>query len=312
MISIVIPIYNDEEYIAECLDSILRQTYTDFEVLCIDDGSTDNTLEIIKRYLNTDSRIRIFENYHKGPGWERNFGIQQARGEYITFMDHDDFVEPEWLEKLYKNLITYKADVAYCSNADYYDEDDYYDYYFFSKKELNQISRNVHSFNSCLTNKYFAPWRRLVRKQLVVENNIQFAVGDFKFDDVLFTQELMENISSVVICNEVLYYHRIFKDSITGNGMRNPDMFLEHLDTADEVIRYANRNGKDKRGMIKRMVPFLFTYFKYVNSTDIYYKKFMNICNKSNQSVYIKLKIYIIKYFIKFKRMIKRVIGVCR
>lgn len=105
MISVIIPFYNDEKYVKECLDSMQRQTYKNFECICIDDGSTDKTLNILKEYSENDKRFLVYKNYHKGPGCQRNFGIKKAHGEYITFMDHDDWVESSWLEKLLSTLI---------------------------------------------------------------------------------------------------------------------------------------------------------------------------------------------------------------
>ena len=309
MISVIIPFYNDEKYVKECLDSLRKQTYKDFECLCLDDGSIDGTLEILNSYAKVDSRFKIFQNFHKGPGWERNFGVSQANGEFIAFMDHDDWVNPEWLEKLYITLKITQSDVSYCSNADFYQNTGMYENYFFKKKELQISELSETNKCNCLTNKYFAPWRRLVKKSIIEQNNIKFAEGNFKFDDVLFTQELIENVSKVSFCNEILYFHRIFDDSITGKGMRNHDIFFEHLDTAQKVWEYASENKRNGKLMIRRMFPLLITYFKYVETTDSYYRRLNDLLKRTNQSISAVFYTKITYVIIKLKRKVKKIKG---
>ena len=100
-LSVIIPVYNVENYLRECLDSITSQTVKDIEIICIDDGSTDNSPKILKEYQKKDSRIKIITKENGGQASARNLGIKKAQGEYIAFIDSDDFIESEMLEKLY-------------------------------------------------------------------------------------------------------------------------------------------------------------------------------------------------------------------
>jgi len=113
IISIIIPVYNVEKYLRQCLDSIVSQTFTDFECICVNDGSTDNSLSILQEYANKDKRLKIVSQKNEGNYSARNRGIKLSNSEYITFIDSDDWIENNYLEKLYSN-ITVNDDVVIC------------------------------------------------------------------------------------------------------------------------------------------------------------------------------------------------------
>ena len=100
-VSVIIPVYNVSEYLPTCLDSILSQTLENIEVICVDDGSTDNSLAILQKYTERDSRLTVFQQKNKGGGAARNLGLNYALGKYVSFLDADDFFEPDMLEKAY-------------------------------------------------------------------------------------------------------------------------------------------------------------------------------------------------------------------
>lgn len=113
-ISIIVPSYNEEKNIVRCLDSILNQTFTDFEVICVDDNSTDSTFDILSDYAKKDSRIIPLKNTGKGVSSARNYGIDNSHGEYIGFVDSDDFIQPQMYEFLYKAIIENDCDMSCC------------------------------------------------------------------------------------------------------------------------------------------------------------------------------------------------------
>lgn len=300
LITIIIPIYNDEKYIEQCISSIRQQTYSNFECLCLDDGSSDNTLSLLKEMAEKDNRIKIYENKHKGPGWQRNYGISIAKGDYITFMDHDDFVEPTWLEKLYSTIKINNVDVSYCANRDYFENNNSYNNYFFDESMSGVIRfERIKDIPDCLITKWFAPWRRLIKKDFLIKYNIKFAEGNYKFDDVLFTEELMLNIKSVAICNEVLYTHRIFDNSITGKSFVDKDIYFEHFNTIKELIAYANIYDIKYRDLIIKMFPFFKYYLFYVDSKMKFFNKLLILLIKVKFPIiyYIKMIYYFFKIF---------------
>lgn len=114
LISIITPVYNTEKYLSECLDSIFSQTIKDFELICVDDGSTDNSLNILNNYQNKHKNLKIISQKNGGPGVARNTGIDNALGKYICFWDSDDIFEPDALEKMYNQAEETKADISIC------------------------------------------------------------------------------------------------------------------------------------------------------------------------------------------------------
>ena len=118
-VSIIIPVFNAEKYLEKCLDSLVNQTLEDIEIICIDDGSTDNSLEILKTYEQKDKRIKVLQQTNKKQGAARNYGIREAIGEYIGFVDSDDWAELDMFEKLYNKAISTDSDITMCKVIDY-------------------------------------------------------------------------------------------------------------------------------------------------------------------------------------------------
>ena len=112
MISIITPVFQSERYLEKLINSILNQTYRDWELLLIDDGSTDGSAEICDRYAQKDKRIRVFHKANGGVASARNQAIEMSRGEFLAFADSDDWVEPDWLERLYTTAKEYDADIV--------------------------------------------------------------------------------------------------------------------------------------------------------------------------------------------------------
>ena len=130
-ISVVIPVYNVEKYLEQCLDSVIAQSFEDIEVICVNDGSTDSSLEILKRYADNDSRIKIISQKNKGAGAARNVGIENAAGEYVYFMDSDDYLNSDAFERL-NGFLDDEPDFVMFKISNFYedgtkaDDDDYY------------------------------------------------------------------------------------------------------------------------------------------------------------------------------------------
>ena len=122
MISVIVPIYNTEKYLKRALNSLLKQTYQDLEILLIDDGSTDSSLKICQEYAKKDHRIKVFHQENKGVSVVRNFGLSVAKGEYISFLDSDDYMEPNMLQTLYQNLIDTESDISVCHYQKFKDQ----------------------------------------------------------------------------------------------------------------------------------------------------------------------------------------------
>ena len=112
-ISVIVPVYNVSEYLAQCMDSIINQTFEDIEIICVNDGSTDDSLKILEEYSEKDERISIISQENQGQGVARNVGMNAARGNYIFFMDSDDFIKLNALELLHENAVSNNSDVVF-------------------------------------------------------------------------------------------------------------------------------------------------------------------------------------------------------
>ena len=220
LISIIIPVYNVEKYIEQCLDSIKKQSYQNFEVIIVNDGSQDNTESICKKIAQSDARFKYFSKENGGVSSARNFGLDNANGHYITFIDGDDWVDPNHLEILIKSITENNSDIAICSYKEFRNNIFYIRYY--TNKEKHLLNFNIMtkedflinfpkllSTNVCFNNAVSKLFRRDLVKDLRFDNKLKYGEDlDFYFRLYLTTK----NISFV---NEDTYVYRIHGDSTT-------------------------------------------------------------------------------------------------
>lgn len=192
-ISIIVPVYNAERYLHQCIDSILVQTHTDFELLLINDGSTDNSGSICNEYSQKDSRINVFHKENGGVSSARNFGITKSEGEYICFIDSDDWIESTFIEKLLLPLITQNADVIFC------------DYY----KEYYNKTREVKSSSDFYNMKVLGMvWGKIYKKKSL------FFDEDLKLsEDVHYNFRYAKDTLGLLKVDLTLYHYRILDSS---------------------------------------------------------------------------------------------------
>ena len=139
MLSIIIPVYNSEKYLEECLNSVLNQTLKDIEIICVNDGSTDNSLKILENIAAQDLRVRIINQENKGQGNARNAGLEAANGDYVGFVDSDDFISPDFYEKLY----LYNDDIILSTRRQYYENGKFRSKNFKVKDKKSIILKNA-------------------------------------------------------------------------------------------------------------------------------------------------------------------------
>lgn len=213
VISIIIPVYNTSIYLEKCLNSIHNQSFKDYEVICIDDGSSDNSLDILKKYEKILKNCKVISGQNKGVASVRNKGLEHACGEYIVFIDSDDFIEKDYLEKLYNESCKSNADVVICNFYRYYENLN------LSIPVLLKKSKGLYSNHSIL--KSLIPdilihsylWNKLWKKELF--NNLKFP--NIKYEDISVMCDLFYKTKKVAIINDTLYYYRIRKTSIVRN-----------------------------------------------------------------------------------------------
>jgi glycosyltransferase involved in cell wall biosynthesis len=194
-VSIIVPIYNGEDYIEKCLDSLISQTLNDIEIIVVNDGSTDKSQLIINEYLNKDDRIKSYTKPNGGLGDARNFGISKANGEYIGFVDSDDYVAPFMYEKLYNEAIKSSSDVVESNFVWVYPNKERLDNasYFKNNKDLFLNIRVI------VTNKIFS-------KSLIDKYNINFPVA-LLYEDILFTYKVLAHTNNISFIEDITYYY---------------------------------------------------------------------------------------------------------
>ena len=211
LISIIVPIYNVENYLRHCLESIQNQTYQNFECLLINDGSSDNSAEICREYVEKDSRFRYFEKENGGVSSARNLGIERSKGQYITFIDSDDWVDSDYLELLYMKINEYNADLAVLTYKQYSMNDgcfylhvweqDYYEKYYTGNELLNSLP-NLENYDSTFN----VSWGKLFKRNFLetATFNEQRIMGE----DLEFNFKIFLQIKSCIYLNKALYNFR--------------------------------------------------------------------------------------------------------
>jgi len=221
LITIVTPVYNGEAFLAEFINSVLTNTYENWELLLVDDGSTDRSAEIIKEFAEKEPRIKYIESKHHNAGYSRNLGMEHAGGEYICFLDCDDIVDKAYLEEMHKALVDNDANLAFCkSNAYLQDTGEYknLDWSFRKRFFPEQIpfSRKQCPDNLFQTN-LIAAWNKMARISLLRDNHIQ-AQSIASANDVVLTCLMMACAKKIVPVDKVLYtQRRNNRKSITAN-----------------------------------------------------------------------------------------------
>ena len=211
LISIIVPIYNVENYLRQCLDSIMNQTYQNFECLLINDGSPDNSADICREYVSKDSRFRYFEKENDGVSSARNLGIEHSKGEYITFIDSDDWVESDYVEILYDELIKENADIAVSTYKRFEMGDNCWYVHAFQRGYDKKVFTNKKFMDELLSLDGFDNSYRFVSGKLVHRNmleNIAFNVATTFGEDMEFWFKIYMVSDRVVYVNKETYNYR--------------------------------------------------------------------------------------------------------
>ena len=217
-VSVIVPIYNVEEYLARCLDSIAAQSFKDFEVVMVDDYSTDNSRKIAEEYCTKYDNFFLYNSAHKGVANARNTGVEKANGEYIAFVDSDDFVEPDYLKELYLTAVNNNADISTCNYAKYYQKNGRY-HVIMLRKPFEKVYTNKKftrmNLNDIRVRSYL--WNKLWRRSLFTDNGIRF--NDIYFEDIAICPQLMHSANKVAVTGRCLYNYTQRSGSIMSSAM---------------------------------------------------------------------------------------------
>lgn len=237
-VSIIIPVYNVAEYLPKCIDSCLSQSYTDFDIVLVNDGSTDNSLSICRDYEKIDSRIRVIDKKNGGLSDARNVGMATVNTEYIYFLDSDDFIENKCIEKCVAKLDETQADLVIFDV-----------YQYFMKTNTKEIVKNrldetiVTSLSEepkLMTLILNAAWNKMARLSLFKDNDITYPVG-YYYEDLGTTYKLLLKAKRIAFINEPLYDYLADRP---GNITQQFNMKTYHiLDMSNEILTYYKNEG---------------------------------------------------------------------
>ena len=226
-ISVIVPVYNVEKYIHRCIDSILAQTFTDFELILVDDGSTDSSGKICDEYSAKDNRVFVIHKENGGVSSARNSGLSKAQGQYVAFVDSDDFVDKHYLEK----LLSIKAELCICG-ARYLDEAE--KFLGVALKTDNKIEKVT---EKCILNWYeqgalYSVWGRIFMLSIIKEYDLLFDVNTTRGEDTIFMFNYVERCSEVGFISDELYNYVKYglEGSSSGRLNKKNVMALDYID----------------------------------------------------------------------------------
>lgn len=242
MISIVIPVYNVAQYLNECLQSVANQTYTDWECILVDDGSTDGSSEICDEWGKKDSRFVVYHQVNGGVSKARNYGIGQAKGDFITFIDSDDWVESNYLSE----MVMWSVDVDIVVSG------------FWKEDDICCTTKNVPIYSSTFTltpnhvaafvslNEnllFYAPWGKLYRTSIIKDYAIRFPENCFYGEDLQFNYTYLEYVINIAQVSVANYHYRKVEGSASLSTTYRPNQFQQDYEQWHLLRKFYERHG---------------------------------------------------------------------
>lgn len=266
-VSIIVPIYNVEKYLSKCLNSLITQTLKDIEIICINDGSTDDSLSILQEYVQKDCRIKIINKENEGQGVARNIGIKVATGVYVGFVDPDDFVQTDMFEKMYNQAVELDSDIVICDFVKQNETTRKIEKFKFFKKAITptktqtiKIEQNKNIalgelYKTLLVSPNYS-WNRIYKRELIQKYNIEFSICK-SFEDCSFIFKTHNYADRISYINKPLYSYTIRRSSTSRDYS---DLLSIYEDIAD-FVKTINRAELYKINL---------SYFIVMNSVFIY------------------------------------------
>lgn len=293
-ISIIIPIYNVEKYLRECLDSLINQTFKDIEIICINDGSTDSSLSILEDYAQKDNRIILINQENQGQGVARNNGIDISKGEYIAFVDPDDFIELDAFQILYDYTKT-NADVIQfdwyakmengeCHKNTFFSEfmkKSGFNFLPVAEFDLSDFSKlNFYDFG-------YAVWHRIYSANFIKNNNIRFAPYR-QCEDMIFTLKALILANKILYLNKYLYNYRILKNSCSNMASDGNLCIFDIQNMFKQFLEENHLYQKYEQIFLQNRVLVFADHYKRVINKELYQLKCKETLSKEEYKEFLK------------------------
>lgn len=305
-VSIIIPIYNTENYLKECLDTVINQTYKNLEIILINDGSTDKSLDICKEYKRKDKRIILIDKENTGVSNTRNIGIEAATGSYITFVDADDIVELDAIETMVNCISKEKTDVVR-TNFAINNETGKIPSKVEGKIEKENINKLLRYFLNAKIPAYMCLF--LIKKDILDKNNIRLNEKLVMMEDTLFFVTLIQKVNSIYILNKKTYNYRVYQES-SSNSLKRIEKNIKSVLLVNEEINKIISDEElievTNRTEFRIICDFIIKMYKNnhpnISSTLKYLNKNTNLNRMINNLNYKKLNKDYKKMYKGFKR----------
>ena len=311
LISIIVPVYNVEQYLEKCVDSIINQTYKNLEIILVDDGATDSSGKLCDELAKIDNRIKVYHKENGGLSDARNYGVERATGEYIGFVDSDDYIDAEMYEKLYEAIKKENVDVAECNLKIIYPEREEL---FTEQNYYNVCTKQEYLEEYLKIEKIFGSvWTKLISRKIAKE--LLFPKGKL-YEDTYYAYDLINVANSFVLIDSPSYNYLMRENSIT-NSKFNPRIFdLIEIVEKFHKTTYKNYPGLKEAADCRKM----YAYFSVLNSilledefkNNLYYAQIINYFKENYKAIlknkYInrnrKLSVILIKLNIDLYRKV--------
>lgn len=272
LISVIVPIYNVETYLNNCIESIVNQKYNNLEIILVDDGSTDNSFSLCNIWALRDSRIKVLHKKNGGLSDARNAGLQIAKGDFIAFVDSDDWIEDGFLQKLYSAILQSDADIAECS-VRFVDEDGK-TIKERSVKNGSKILQKVEALQALILENgvYQTVWNKLYRRAVI--DDIFFEVGKCN-EDEFWTYKVIDNAESIILVDCPLYNYRQRQSSIMGKGytIKRLDGLFARFQRIDYLKKYESLYKLSRQQFVMDCLWNLQSVLIYLAGTEKEYAK---------------------------------------
>lgn len=244
LVSIIIPVYNVEKYLRECIDSVINQTYKNLEIILVDDGSTDSSGKICDEYVEKDSRVVVVHKKNEGPSKTRNAGLENANGKYVYFLDSDDYIESTALELLINTAESKQADLVFFDAHSFSDDGSQIKQGYIVKgtyepKSGYKVLAELHNNKDY----HCAIYLLFINRQLLIENKISFLESAYCSEDMLFTYQVYCSARKATQCKKTLCHRRYRTGSIV-TSEKSERHFRSCCDVYEAVRSYSETIGK--------------------------------------------------------------------
>lgn len=310
MVSIIVPVYKVEEYLPRCINSLINQTYKNIEIILVDDGSPDNCPKICDEYAQKDNRIKVIHKQNGGLSSARNEGIKEAKGEFISFVDSDDWVDPKFISCLHEIIVSNNADFSSCLFCRTTGEQD--------RKLFSETEEIItdKKFICAMDEKFYTgyAWNKMYKRSIIVDNEIFFDESIFNGEDFPFVFEYLEYVNRGVFIRQDLYFYFIRQTSIM-HTVKISERYLTILKAREKGLSILKTKCKTAYDMCLAAYLDQLCKIKFMIMKDLDCKELLHSVNQKiktnkkglmgfkNVSLKSKIRLLLMIYFPKMVRV---------